>query len=175
MPETPPLGSGHLGTGQAGVVGWLKLNLVCSVASGCKHKRRGSAAALTTRIAAMYTSVHDASLRIAERARKSICDFWPPCRCAENFIAYCAGRGYVDGTDNLKSGSRLHLLHLFRRALMSRLLSWTAAFAVLLYSGFSRADTFGSGANSFDIDFVTVGTPGNPADANPNPAGAVPY
>jgi sulfatase modifying factor 1 len=58
---------------------------------------------------------------------------------------------------------------------MSRLLSWTAAFAVLLYSGFSRADTFGSGANSFDIDFVTVGNPGNPADANPNPAGAVPY
>jgi Sulfatase-modifying factor enzyme 1 len=39
----------------------------------------------------------------------------------------------------------------------------------------ARADTFGSGANSFDIDFVTIGNPGNPPDANPNPAGAVPY
>ena len=37
------------------------------------------------------------------------------------------------------------------------------------------ADTFGSGANSFSIDFVTIGNPGNPPDANPNPAGAVPY
>ena len=34
---------------------------------------------------------------------------------------------------------------------------------------------FGSGANSFQIDFVTIGNPGNPPDANPNPAGAVPY
>ena len=39
----------------------------------------------------------------------------------------------------------------------------------------SRADTFGSGANSFSIDFVSIGNPGNPPDANPNPAGAVPY
>jgi hypothetical protein len=37
------------------------------------------------------------------------------------------------------------------------------------------ADTFGAGPNSFQIDFVTVGNPGNPPDANPNPAGAVPY
>src|SRR3954467_12978891 len=96
-------------------------------------------------------------------------------RVQENLLAYCACGGYVESKDNVKSGNRLHLLYLSRRALMSRLLSWTAAFAVLLYSGFSRADTFGSGANSFDIDFVTVGNPGNPADANPNPAGAVPY
>jgi hypothetical protein len=39
----------------------------------------------------------------------------------------------------------------------------------------ARADTFGSGANSFEIDFVSIGNPGNPPDANPNPAGAVPY
>ena len=39
----------------------------------------------------------------------------------------------------------------------------------------AQADTFGIGANSFDIEFVTVGNPGNPPDANPNPAGAVPY
>lgn len=39
------------------------------------------------------------------------------------------------------------------------------------------ADTFGSGANQFDIDFVPIGNPGNPADTTgaPNPAGAVPY
>jgi hypothetical protein len=37
------------------------------------------------------------------------------------------------------------------------------------------ADSFGSGANSFDVEFVTIGNPGNPPDANPNPAGAVPY
>jgi len=39
----------------------------------------------------------------------------------------------------------------------------------------AHADTFGSGANSFQIDFVTIGDPGNPPDANPNPAGAVSY
>ena len=39
------------------------------------------------------------------------------------------------------------------------------------------ADTFGSGANTFNIDFVTIGNPGNAADTtgNPNPAGSVPY
>ncbi|QEG34895.1 formylglycine-generating enzyme family protein [Bythopirellula goksoeyrii] len=39
------------------------------------------------------------------------------------------------------------------------------------------ADTFGSGANSFEIEFVTVGDPGNVADTtgDPNPAGAVSY
>ena len=41
----------------------------------------------------------------------------------------------------------------------------------------SLADTFGSGDNQFDIEFVTIGNPGNPADAtgNPNPAGSVDY
>src|SRR5690349_21624657 len=47
--------------------------------------------------------------------------------------------------------------------------------ALLDSAGLARADTFGSGANSFQIDFVTIGSPGNPPDANPNPAGAVPY
>jgi formylglycine-generating enzyme required for sulfatase activity len=39
------------------------------------------------------------------------------------------------------------------------------------------ADTFGSGANQFQIEFVTIGSPGNPADATgePNPAGSVSY
>ena len=39
----------------------------------------------------------------------------------------------------------------------------------------AKADTFGSGANAFEIEFVPIGQPGNPPDANPNPAGAVPY
>jgi formylglycine-generating enzyme required for sulfatase activity len=39
----------------------------------------------------------------------------------------------------------------------------------------ARADVFGSGASSFEIEFVHIGHPGNPPDANPNPAGAVPY
>jgi Sulfatase-modifying factor enzyme 1 len=37
------------------------------------------------------------------------------------------------------------------------------------------ADTFGSGTESFDIEFVTIGDPGNPFDDDPNPAGAVAY
>jgi sulfatase modifying factor 1 len=38
-----------------------------------------------------------------------------------------------------------------------------------------RADTFGSGTNEFEIDFVTIGNPGNAPDTtgNPNPAGSV--
>ena len=41
----------------------------------------------------------------------------------------------------------------------------------------AHADTFGSGANSFDIDFVTIGSPGNAADTSgdPNPSGKVDY
>jgi len=41
----------------------------------------------------------------------------------------------------------------------------------------AKADTFGSGENTFNIEFVTIGDPGNAADTTgvPNPAGAVPY
>ncbi len=41
----------------------------------------------------------------------------------------------------------------------------------------AAADTFGSGANSFDIEFVTIGDPGNPPDTTDRPVtdGAVPY
>jgi formylglycine-generating enzyme required for sulfatase activity len=50
----------------------------------------------------------------------------------------------------------------------------------LLVAAFARraaADTFGSGANTFSIDFVPIGNPGNAADTtgNPNPAGSVAY
>jgi formylglycine-generating enzyme required for sulfatase activity len=50
---------------------------------------------------------------------------------------------------------------------------------VLCVSWTDRAigDTFGTGANIFDIEFVTIGGPGNEADAagEPNPAGSVDY
>ena len=45
----------------------------------------------------------------------------------------------------------------------------------LLCASTAYADPFGSGLNSFDIEFVTIGNPGNVADitGNPNPAGSV--
>ena len=41
----------------------------------------------------------------------------------------------------------------------------------------ARADSFGSGDNAFEIEFVPIGDPGNLADTTgvPNPAGSVPY
>ncbi len=48
---------------------------------------------------------------------------------------------------------------------------------VLFCSTAVNADSFGSGANAFDIDFVTIGNPNNSDDitGNPNPAGKVEY
>ncbi|MEZ6073096.1 MAG: SUMF1/EgtB/PvdO family nonheme iron enzyme [Pirellulales bacterium] len=42
---------------------------------------------------------------------------------------------------------------------------------------FVRADIFGVDENTFEIEFVTIGDPGNPADTTgaPNPAGSVDY
>src|SRR6187397_188360 len=44
-------------------------------------------------------------------------------------------------------------------------------------SNFAHGDTFGSGANNFNIEFVTIGNPGNVVDTtgSPNPAGSVGY
>ncbi|MEX2091784.1 MAG: PEP-CTERM sorting domain-containing protein [Pirellulales bacterium] len=55
----------------------------------------------------------------------------------------------------------------------------TLLLAVLIVPGaadLAAADTFGNGANVFDIEFVTIGNPGNVADTmgKPNPAGSVP-
>lgn len=52
-----------------------------------------------------------------------------------------------------------------------------AVFLIISSCGQLLADTFGSGANTFDIEFVTIGNPGNPPDTTgtPNPAGSVPY
>ena len=56
----------------------------------------------------------------------------------------------------------------------------TLLLAVLIvpsYTDLAAADTFGSGANTFDIEFVGIGNPGNAADStgDPNPAGSVAY
>jgi sulfatase modifying factor 1 len=60
---------------------------------------------------------------------------------------------------------------------MNRLLVGCSLAALFYCAGVSFADTFGSGANSFDIDFVTIGNPGNPADTTgvPSTAGSVLY
>ena len=70
-----------------------------------------------------------------------------------------------------------------KRFFGSRLVPGIAVFfaAIALGSagaaGPSSFDAFGSGANSFSIEFVTIGNPGNPADTTgqPNPAGSVAY
>lgn len=57
-------------------------------------------------------------------------------------------------------------------------LFWAAFYAASLMVGQrAQADVFGSGANSFSIDFVTVGSPGNLPDTTGIPvvAGAVAY
>lgn len=50
-------------------------------------------------------------------------------------------------------------------------------FLAVLGVSTTHADIFGSGSNSFEIEFVTIGDPGNVADTtgHPNPAGSVPY
>ena len=56
-----------------------------------------------------------------------------------------------------------------------------SAFVLVSLTGISFAEgllqTFGSGANAFTIEFVTIGNPGNAADTtgNPNPVGSVAY
>ena len=50
-------------------------------------------------------------------------------------------------------------------------------FVGMIVSATASADTFGSADNVFEIEFVTIGDPGNVADTtgDPNPAGAVAY
>lgn len=52
-----------------------------------------------------------------------------------------------------------------------------AGLALICLSDRAYCGTFGSGANTFTINFVDIGNPGNPADVsgNPNPAGSVSY
>jgi hypothetical protein len=53
----------------------------------------------------------------------------------------------------------------------------TFLLLMLSYVSVTNADTFGNGVNTFEIAFVRIGNPGNPADTtgDPNPAGSVPY
>jgi formylglycine-generating enzyme required for sulfatase activity len=57
---------------------------------------------------------------------------------------------------------------------MKRILILTAVVS-LFATSIAHADTFGSGDDSYEIEFVRIGNPGNPPDDDPNPAGAVPY
>jgi formylglycine-generating enzyme len=57
---------------------------------------------------------------------------------------------------------------------MNAVRAWSALF-LLVGANFCYADTFGSGANSFDIEFVRIGDPGNSFYSVANPAGSVPY
>jgi hypothetical protein len=52
-----------------------------------------------------------------------------------------------------------------------------ATVASMAAPSFAALVTFGSGANQFNMEFVTIGNPGNAADTTgaPNPAGAVGY
>jgi hypothetical protein len=56
-------------------------------------------------------------------------------------------------------------------------MSAAAILLLLVLSGHASADTFGSGDNSFGIEFVTIGDPGNADDTvgSPRPGGSVEY
>jgi len=62
---------------------------------------------------------------------------------------------------------------------MRKLLCLAIALASLstICSAQTITETFGSGANAFSMDFVTIGNPGNAADTtgSPNPVGSVAY
>jgi formylglycine-generating enzyme required for sulfatase activity len=63
---------------------------------------------------------------------------------------------------------------------MNKILQLTLSLAALAVSAQAQTittTTFGSGADQFSIDFVTIGNPGNVADTtgSPNPAGRVDY
>ncbi|MDA8746096.1 formylglycine-generating enzyme family protein [Rubripirellula amarantea] len=54
---------------------------------------------------------------------------------------------------------------------------FTTVSAFLHCASIAHADTFGTGANQFDIEFVAIGDPDNPDDTtgDPNPGGKVEY
>jgi len=57
------------------------------------------------------------------------------------------------------------------------LIACISACVTTTSSAQTLTETFGSGANAFTMDFVTIGNPGNAADTtgSPNPAGSVAY
>jgi len=56
---------------------------------------------------------------------------------------------------------------------MTRGLVFSFAMLLTVVGHPTRADMFGSGDDSFEIEFVRIGNAGNPPDDAPNPAGAV--
>lgn len=60
---------------------------------------------------------------------------------------------------------------------MKRISLCFAAVSIWLFPvmGVARGDVFGSGADSFEIEFVTIGSPGNPADLSGGGLGAATY
>ena len=54
-------------------------------------------------------------------------------------------------------------------------LGFTLAGVLALTLTAARADSFGSGANAFNIDFVTIGNPGNPLDTGTTGLYSTPY
>jgi formylglycine-generating enzyme len=60
---------------------------------------------------------------------------------------------------------------------MKRFFAVCVLSSIAAIPSLSWADMFGSGDNTFEIKFVRIGQPGNPADTTgaPNPAGSVPY
>jgi formylglycine-generating enzyme required for sulfatase activity len=71
---------------------------------------------------------------------------------------------------------RFHLFH-GRWTRLSVAAGALATVASMAAQSFAGVVTFGSGANAFQMEFVTIGNPNNAADTtgDPNPAGAVGY
>jgi formylglycine-generating enzyme required for sulfatase activity len=55
--------------------------------------------------------------------------------------------------------------------------SLTFLAIAVFYTTIAHGDTFGNGANTFDIEFISIGNPDNPDDTtgDPNPVGKVEY
>ncbi|TWU28367.1 SUMF1/EgtB/PvdO family nonheme iron enzyme [Bythopirellula polymerisocia] len=67
--------------------------------------------------------------------------------------------------------------YILSRAMLAISVAALMVCAAPVLIGIVTADTFGSGLNTFDIEFVTIGNPGNTADTtgSPAPVGSVPY
>ena len=85
-----------------------------------------------------------------------------------------SGNGHsLSSTERIKKESLVKAIN-FSNSFFASLILAVVAFSTIV--NLAHADTFGSGANTFNIEFVTIGNPGNAADTTgePNPAGSVP-
>lgn len=104
-----------------------------------------------------------------------------PKQIAETFTLY-SSRGARHLPLRSESAFWSHGICLKFYALLEGRLTTTASILLLLgfslfHAPTSHADTFGSGLNTFDIEFVAIGNPNNPDDTtcNPNPVGKAEY